>query len=99
MRDIFDAIAYIHSNSIVHGDLKGANVLINSLGRACIADLGFSRLTAAAALTWTSIRSVASVATVPWQAPELLEAYFLSSSFMPTAAADVYSLGCIAYEV
>lgn len=99
MRDVFDAMGYLHRNDIVHGDLKGVNVLVNSLGRACIADLGFSRLTAAAVLTWTTIQSVASVGTVPWQAPEILEAHFLSNSFMPTAAADVYSLGCMTYEV
>ncbi|KAJ3516533.1 hypothetical protein NMY22_g14183 [Coprinellus aureogranulatus] len=99
MKDILEAVSYLHANDIVHGDLKGTNILVNSSGRACISDLGFSRLTAAAALTWTTIQSVASIGTVPWQAPELLEAYRLAKPFLPTSYADVYSLGCISYEI
>ncbi|KAJ3538466.1 hypothetical protein NMY22_g5150 [Coprinellus aureogranulatus] len=99
MKDILKAVSYLHANDIVHGDLKGANILVDSSGRACISDLGFSRLTAAAALTWTTIQSVASIGTVPWQAPELLEAHLLGRPFLPTSLADVYSLGCINYEI
>ncbi|KAJ3516766.1 hypothetical protein NMY22_g14130 [Coprinellus aureogranulatus] len=121
VRDILGAMAFLHKNNIIHGDIKGVNVLVDSSGRACVADLGFSRLTSAAVLTWTSLRSVATVATVPWQAPELLECILDEDIFgslvlatrknvdgseqrtntvvKPTKEADVYSIGCFAYEV
>ena len=92
-------MAYLHGHGIVHGDIKGANVLVNSSGRACIADLGFSRLTEAAALTWTSIQSTPSLGTYPWQAPERLQTYSVGKPQAPTRAADIYSIGCFCYEV
>ena len=99
MRDVFDAVHFLHSNSIIHGDLKGANILVSASGRACIADLGISRLTAAAVLTWATIQSAPSLGTVPWQAPELLENCTLGKLIVTTTASDVYALGCLCYEV
>lgn len=45
---------------------------------------------------WTSRRStVAASETLRWQAPELLE----SELEEPTTSSDVYSFGCVMYEV
>jgi serine/threonine protein kinase len=99
MRDILDALSYLHGKKIVHGDIKGANILVNASGRACIADLGFSRLTEAAVITWTSIQSVYLLGTYAWQAPEQLKAYSVGNTQPPTRAADIYSIGCLCYEV
>ncbi|TEB32783.1 kinase-like protein [Coprinellus micaceus] len=99
VRDILSAMAYLHSKKIVHGDIKGANILVNNSGRACVADLGFSRLTEAAVLTWSSIQSTPSLGTYAWQAPERLEAYSVGKAISPTSATDVYSVGCFCYEV
>jgi serine/threonine protein kinase len=100
MKDVIEALVYLHDNSIVHGDIKGANILVQSSGRACVADLGFSRIrNATTMLTWTTIQSVASVGTLPWQAPEVLQAQCSSVPFTPTPAGDMYSLGCLVYEV
>ena len=92
-------MSYLHGKKIVHGDIKGANVLVNASGRACIADLGFSRLTEAAVITWSSIQSTPSLGTYPWQAPERLEAYSVGKTQPPTSASDVYSIGCLCYKV
>ncbi|KAG6808483.1 hypothetical protein H0H92_003986 [Tricholoma furcatifolium] len=35
---------FLHERLIVHGDLKGINVLVNDSGRACIADFGLSSI-------------------------------------------------------
>ncbi len=34
MRDVFSALAFIHSRSIIHRDIKGANILLSSSGQA-----------------------------------------------------------------
>ena len=85
----------------MHGDIKGANILVDSQSRACLAVLGMSRLTDAQILTWTSIQStVAPWGTLMWQAPELLSAQFYNQEHIPppTTFSDVYAFGCLAYE-
>ncbi|KAJ2925785.1 hypothetical protein H1R20_g11314, partial [Candolleomyces eurysporus] len=100
--DALSGLSYLHRNKIVHGDLKGANVLVDSQGRACLADLGLSRLTDAQILTWTSIQTTSPPwGTLPWQAPELLSAQLQYSEHFPTptTSSDVYAFGCLAYEI
>ncbi|KXN84991.1 Serine/threonine-protein kinase HT1 [Leucoagaricus sp. SymC.cos] len=94
--DIIQGILYLHKEGIVHGDLKGPNVLATRSGRACIADFGLATMSYERKPNWTSLRSsVAIGGTLRWQAPELLE-FELSE---PTASADVYAFGSIMYEI
>ncbi|RXW24296.1 hypothetical protein EST38_g1563 [Candolleomyces aberdarensis] len=100
--DVLSGLSYLHRNNIVHGDIKGANVLVGSQGRACLADLGLSRLIDAQILTWTSILStIAPWGTLLWQAPELLSAQLQDQENFPppTTSTDIYALGCLAYEI
>ncbi|RXW24304.1 hypothetical protein EST38_g1569 [Candolleomyces aberdarensis] len=100
--DVLSGLSYLHRNNIVHGGIKGANVLVDSQGRACIADLGLSRLTDAQILTWTSIQStIAPWGTLLWQAPELLSAQLQAQEHIPppTTFSDIYAFGCLAYEI
>ncbi|KAJ3560055.1 hypothetical protein NP233_g11083 [Leucocoprinus birnbaumii] len=43
--DIIQGIAHLHKEGIVHGDLKGPNILVTLSGRACIADFGLATMT------------------------------------------------------
>ncbi|KAJ2914079.1 hypothetical protein MD484_g6347, partial [Candolleomyces efflorescens] len=100
--DALSGLSYLHRNKVVHGDIKGANVLVNPQGRACLADLGLSRLSDAQVLTWTSVQStIASCGTLLWQAPELLSAQLEDQARIPspTMFSDIYALGCLAYEI
>ncbi|KAL4086083.1 hypothetical protein PRIC1_014705 [Phytophthora ramorum] len=78
-------IQYLHARNVVHGDLKGNNIVIGSDMKAKVTDFGLS--------------SVASSENKPlvsaawhWVAPECL----VDANTRPTFASDVYSLGmCI----
>ncbi|KAF8718912.1 kinase-like protein, partial [Rhizoctonia solani] len=83
---ICDGLSFMHQIGIIHGDLKGANVLISDDGVPVLADFGNS-LYADQTLKFTQTTSVNSL-TVGWAAPELL-----FDSGVPSKEADVYSLG------
>ncbi|KAF8999175.1 kinase-like domain-containing protein [Cyathus striatus] len=94
--DIARGIAYLHEKSIVHGDLKGVNVLISDNGVACLADFGLSSIINTYSLAWSSIESsVINAGTVRWQAPELLD----EKSLGATKESDIYAFACVCYEV
>ncbi|KXN84357.1 Dual specificity protein kinase zak2 [Leucoagaricus sp. SymC.cos] len=93
--DVIAGLQYLHDNNIIHGDLKGVNVLVNAEGRACISDFGFSSVLIDQAISQTMPTSQNLGGTVRWTAPELLdepEAY-------PSKASDVWAFGCVCYQV
>ncbi|KAG6826643.1 hypothetical protein H0H92_015018, partial [Tricholoma furcatifolium] len=59
--DVALGLKYLHARSIVHGDLKGVNILVNDSGRALIADFGLASILPA------------SGGTVMYQSPEIFE--------------------------
>ncbi|KAG6806995.1 hypothetical protein H0H92_009208, partial [Tricholoma furcatifolium] len=44
LHDVSMGLRFLHERFIVHGDLKGINVLVNDSGSACIADFGLSSI-------------------------------------------------------
>jgi serine/threonine protein kinase len=40
---VADALSYAHANGIVHGDIKPANLLLDSAANAWVTDFGLSR--------------------------------------------------------
>lgn len=43
LSEITEGLAYLHSQDIVHGDLRGANVLISEDGVARLSDFGLTK--------------------------------------------------------
>ncbi|PRW55899.1 kinase [Chlorella sorokiniana] len=93
--DIALGLEYLHSNSLIHGDLKPANVMLKAArndrrGFICkLGDFGLSRMLGAE----ESHVDTQSYGTASYAAPELLTQGKL------TKAADVFSLGIIMWEV
>ncbi|KIJ04673.1 hypothetical protein PAXINDRAFT_32981, partial [Paxillus involutus ATCC 200175] len=93
----------VHSQSIVHGDLSGSNVLIDGDERACISDFGLSMvLTDLGGSTYATSRHGAG--TLRWAAPELLDLQALEDEenppdVLPTPQSDVYSFGRIMLQI
>ncbi|KAK7029781.1 kinase-like domain-containing protein [Favolaschia claudopus] len=92
--EIARGLEYLHSCNIIHGDLKGANILIQGNGAACLADFGLSNFSDV-----TTSPSTNRGGSVYWMAPELLDPDQFESHFVRTTATDVYAFGCVCFEV
>ncbi|KAJ3567067.1 hypothetical protein NP233_g6605 [Leucocoprinus birnbaumii] len=72
--DVIAGLEYLHDRNIIHGDLKGVNVLVTSSKRACITDFGLSSVLVDKSLTESTAMTTAIYGgTYRWVAPELLE--------------------------
>ncbi|KAJ7903169.1 kinase-like domain-containing protein [Mycena leptocephala] len=95
--EVSEGLKYLHERtpSIVHGDIRGANILVKDDGVCCLADFGIA-VFAERHVSWT-ISSTSSIrGAVRWLAPELLDPEHQPK---PSATRDIYSLGCTIYEI
>ncbi|XP_055844636.1 serine/threonine-protein kinase fused [Episyrphus balteatus] len=84
---LVSALYYLHSNRILHRDLKPQNVLLNDDLQAKLCDFGLARNMTMGTHVLTSIKG-----TPLYMAPELLAERPYDHQ------ADLWSLGCISYE-
>ncbi|KAF7336054.1 hypothetical protein MSAN_02319200 [Mycena sanguinolenta] len=87
---------YLHSMDVVHGDLRGNNILITDEGNACLSDFGLATTIVDADSTVGVTSSSNRAGSVRWFAPELIEpTNFGCKKFMRTKASDVYAYACL----
>ena len=86
---ICGGLEHAHAAGLVHRDIKPGNLLLSENGTVKIADFGIAR--AAHATKLTQIGSV--LGTAAYLAPEQ------AAGEPVTAAADIYSLGCVLFEL
>ncbi|KZT57396.1 kinase-like protein, partial [Calocera cornea HHB12733] len=99
IRGVADGLKYLHSTGVVHGDLKGANILMASDGHPVLSDFGLSAIESRNSQTQSTTQTFAG--TQRWMAPERLnpEHYGLSGRTSRTPASDMYSFGMTIYEI
>lgn len=92
LEQVLNGMAYAHERGVIHRDLKPGNILIDEHNMAKIADFGFAKAMHSASSH--SLSATGGVMGTPaYMAPEIWRGKDAS------ARSDIYSLGCIAYEM
>ncbi len=106
---ICDTIAFAHSKSVIHRDLKSSNIMLGAYGETLVLDWGLARLTndpledpdSAIAIPKDAERDIhvtqvgATLGTVAFMSPE--QAYGNWAQVGPPS--DIFSLGAILYQI
>jgi cyclin-dependent kinase 12/13 len=88
-QQLLSGVHYMHTNKVIHRDLKASNLLINKKGELKIADWGLAR-------SWNNemTRLTVRVITLWYRPPELL-----LGCAQYTPKIDMWSVGCIIAEM
>ncbi|KIM86960.1 hypothetical protein PILCRDRAFT_293263 [Piloderma croceum F 1598] len=92
-------VQYLHSRNIIHGRLKGSNVLIDDIGTPLLSDFGSSKIVDHRGFT-TSFQGAAR-----YMAPELMTADEdvdedeYDGAINPTMMTDVYAFAMLSLEI
>jgi WD40 repeat protein len=85
--EIANALQYAHDQKLIHRDIKPENMLIGRRNEVVLSDFGIATV----AHSTSSMMTQASVGTIPYMAPEQIQAH-------ARPASDQYALGVVVYE-
>jgi serine/threonine-protein kinase len=92
LRQVASGLSAVHAARIIHRDVKPGNILIErETGRPVLIDFGIARPAFDG-----SVRTTLMVGSPAYMAPEQIQA---QKNTELTPAADLYALGCVAYEL
>ena len=86
------ALSYAHGQGVVHRDIKPENILLSG-GHAMVTDFGIARAISLAGLP-TLTRAGQPIGSPAYMSPEQW-----IESHVADARSDIYSLGCVLYEM
>jgi serine/threonine-protein kinase len=89
--DACQALNFSHQHGIIHRDVKPANIMISKAGAVKVMDFGIARAIADSGNSVTQTAAV--IGTAQYLSPEQARGEQVD------ARSDVYSLGCVLYEI
>lgn len=98
LNEVASGLEYLHLNKIVHGDLRGANILISESGKALISDFGLSKVIEEVRDSGTS--TLTGVTPARWMAPELFKPErFDRVHAVVSTQTDIWSFAMVCLEL
>lgn len=93
MRTLCGAVHYVHQHLMVHGDLKGGNILVTKGGVLKLLDFGIAKLLNSSSDASQPLINQVVALTPAYASPEQIRGEQI------TTASDVYSLGVLLYKL
>lgn len=97
-RQVLFGLEYLHSNGILHRDLKADNLLLEIDGTCKISDFGISKKEQSDNV-YKNIPEMSMQGTIFWMAPEVLDSNVNDKKEGYSAKVDIWSLGCVVLEM
>ncbi|KAG8952584.1 TOM (translocase of outer membrane) complex component [Tulasnella sp. 419] len=92
--DVVSGLEYLHREQVVHGDLKGENVLVDSENHASLCDFGMSQLLdEAEQIVGLTTSTAGTGGTTRFMSSDLFEGQPKSK------ASDMWALGCLILQI